>query len=44
MLLREHIPLKQGLRHRSGVDSGQSKFTLREHIPLKQGLRPLSEC
>ena len=36
--LREHIPLKQGLRLWTTAHKC-SGTTLREHIPLKQGLR-----
>ena len=36
--LREHIPLKQGLRRRY-VAGFHPPAPLREHIPLKQGLR-----
>ena len=38
-LLREHIPLKQGLRHPLFLQYSYSTPRLREHIPLKQGLR-----
>ena len=37
-LLREHVPIKQGLRRvikRRVADD----FALREHVPIKQGLR-----
>ena len=39
LLVRDNIPLKQGLRlcHRPGESSEQSH--VRDHIPLKQGLR-----
>ena len=36
--LREHVPLKQGLRLRYHVLMGRGQV-LREHVPLKQGLR-----
>ena len=38
--LREHIPLKQGLRLSISALALILFRTLREHIPLKQGLRP----
>ena len=36
--LKEHIPVKQGLR-RSNGDLSFSRRFLKEHIPVKQGLR-----
>ena len=41
--LREHIPLKQGLRPSYPVIHAPS-YRLREHIPLKQGLRHSLTC
>ena len=38
MLVREHIPLKQGLRLFPSFPRIED-FLVREHIPLKQGLR-----
>ena len=40
MILREHIPLKQGLRLLLS-EMQLADIPLREHIPLKQGLRLL---
>ena len=37
--LRDHLPLKQGLRLGYSSDSSLLKG-LRDHLPLKQGLRP----
>ena len=37
--LREHIPLKQGLRLLLPSCAQRTRRLLREHIPLKQGLR-----
>ena len=37
--LREHIPLKQGLRRFLFLRRRLYHIMLREHIPLKQGLR-----
>ena len=37
--LREHIPLKQGLRQGRNRRNCIAPSFLREHIPLKQGLR-----
>ena len=36
--VREHIPLKQGLRLLA-FSSVETAMAVREHIPLKQGLR-----
>ena len=41
IFLREHIPLKQGLRLRVQSYEHAVLQPLREHIPLKQGLRQL---
>ena len=38
-ILREHIPLKQGLRQQDINREAKLVRLLREHIPLKQGLR-----
>ena len=38
--VREHIPLKQGLRQNLFPVKLSQSNTVREHIPLKQGLRP----
>ena len=41
-ILRDHIPLKQGLRpYVEKYTNGFIYRVLRDHIPLKQGLRPL---
>ena len=40
ILLREHIPLQQGLRQVTLRLIKTHGGTLREHIPLQQGLRP----
>ena len=37
-LVRDHIPLEQGLRHASVDDTGTAEH-VRDHIPLEQGLR-----
>ena len=37
LAVRDHIPLKQGLRRAN--DDYQQKAEVRDHIPLKQGLR-----
>ena len=42
--VREHIPLKQGLRHRSSSRRVHWLPHVREHIPLKQGLRRHHDC
>ena len=39
--LREHVPIKQGLRPMSWA-LGFRLTKLREHVPIKQGLRPPS--
>ena len=36
--LREHVPIKQGLRHDYIGEAGVL-IGLREHVPIKQGLR-----
>ncbi len=41
--VRDHIPLKQGLRHIS-VEDRQISGEVRDHIPLKQGLRRKTRC
>ena len=38
LLVREHIPLEQGLRRKVFSPLG-SVGSVREHIPLEQGLR-----
>ncbi len=38
-LLREHFPLKQGLRPHMVPDKPHHPRVLREYFPLKQGLR-----
>ena len=38
-ILRDHIPLKQGLRPVVLAHTTANVFLLRDHIPLKQGLR-----
>ena len=37
-IIREHIPLEQGLRHDGALPAIDDCF-IREHIPLEQGLR-----
>ena len=37
-VVREHIPLEQGLRHVRKFDI-DAIIVVREHIPLEQGLR-----
>ena len=39
-IVREHIPLEQGLR-RSTLYLSVLLVLVREHIPLEQGLRPI---
>ena len=39
LAVRDHIPLKQGLRHTGGWSSSCCDTWVRDHIPLKQGLR-----
>ena len=41
VVVRDHIPLEQGLRPESG-DYISTAVSVRDHIPLEQGLRP--EC
>ncbi len=41
IMLREHIPLQQGLRRLHSAPLLFNVIGLREHIPLQQGLRPL---
>ena len=36
--LREHVPIKQGLRRHNGARIYKTSI-LREHVPIKQGLR-----
>ena len=38
IIVRDHIPLEQGLRHNFVSPAGLSSF-VRDHIPLEQGLR-----
>ena len=38
MFVRDHIPLEQGLRLRSGASTATIR-RVRDHIPLEQGLR-----
>ena len=38
-MLREHIPLEQGLRPCEWQNYPFPRLHLREHIPLEQGLR-----
>ena len=38
LMLREYVPLKQGLRHELLLSERQFVI-LREYVPLKQGLR-----
>ncbi len=40
--VRDHIPLKQGLRHCLLALAKSLCLTVRDHIPLKQGLRPIA--
>ena len=42
MVVREHIPLEQGLRLGRELDVVRLSTEVREHIPLEQGLRPHS--
>ena len=37
--VRDHIPLKQGLRHPNEKANISINIKVRDHIPLKQGLR-----
>ena len=37
-IVRDHIPLEQGLRHRCKT-SNERVSKVRDHIPLEQGLR-----
>ena len=37
--LRDHIPIKQGLRHTPTNEFPSFEGLLRDHIPIKQGLR-----
>ena len=39
-ILREYLPLKQGLRHTRQKRDSKRAPVLREYLPLKQGLRP----
>ena len=39
ILVRDHIPLEQGLRRICLLSSGMPPCTVRDHIPLEQGLR-----
>ena len=39
--LREHVPIKQGLRLSFPCKFDYRAINLREHVPIKQGLRPL---
>ena len=43
VLVREHIPLEQGLR-RQAVEGKAHACAVREHIPLEQGLRQHGTC
>ena len=42
ILVREHIPLEQGLRRLYTRPERRFCRFVREHIPLEQGLRPIS--
>ena len=44
MVVREHIPLKQGLRQNTLFPDQILVIRVREHIPLKQGLRLFEFC
>ena len=37
-MVREHVPLKQGLKHNKCLRRSDVKI-VREHVPLKQGLK-----
>ena len=39
-MVRDHVPLKQGLRHFYTVALEKVFDLVRDHVPLKQGLRP----
>ena len=41
-ILREYLPLKQELRHKSTATKNGNFCWLREYLPLKQGLRLIS--
>ena len=38
-MVRDHVPLKQGLRHCLDCISVIETYQVRDHVPLKQGLR-----
>ena len=40
-LVRDHIPLEQGLRHAERMSHDAERMSVRDHIPLEQGLRRL---
>ena len=39
LAVRDHIPLKQGLRLQTSICIEHTDKVVRDHIPLKQGLR-----
>ena len=39
--VRDHIPLKEGLRRGHFLDEVADEYRVRDHIPLKEGLRQL---
>ena len=41
--VRDHVPLKQGLRHSYYCNSSLKRLSVRDHVPLKQGLRLTSQ-
>ena len=43
-IVREHIPLEQGLRRHPTNNKERMISSVREHIPLEQGLRPFKLC
>ena len=39
LIVRDHIPLKEGLRHFTEENLLLNRAAVRDHIPLKEGLR-----